>query len=112
MTTPNGLVVGYVRTGTDRQHFDLQLDALRKVGADPVFRDRVSGARAARPALDKALAELQPGDNLSVWKLDRLGRSLQHLISNANAPKERGVAFLSPTESIDTATHHGPLLFM
>ena len=106
-----GRVIGYARTSTTDQKLDLQLDALRAAGADPIFKDQVSGMRTKRPGLDKALAALKAGDTLAVWKLDRLGRSLPHLVNEVAGLKERGVGFRSLTESIDTGTPHGRLLF-
>ena len=106
-----GRVIGYARTSTTDQKLDLQLDALRAVGADPIFKDQVSGMRTKRPGLDKALAALKAGDTLCVWTLDRLGRSLPHLVAEVAGLKERGVGFKSLTESIDTGTAHGRLLF-
>ena len=92
-------------------HLDLQLEALRAAGADPIFSDQVSGMRTKRPGLGKALAALKAGDTLAVWKLDRLCRSLPHLVAEVAGLKERGFGFKSLTESIDTGTPHGRLLF-
>jgi DNA invertase Pin-like site-specific DNA recombinase len=103
--------IGYARVSTDDQTLDLQLDALSKAGCDRIFRDTVSGAKAERPGLRAALDHLRVGDTLVVWRLDRLGRSLQHLIETLTALHERGVGFRSLTESIDTTTSSGKLIF-
>lgn len=109
------MLVGYMRVSTDndRQSTDLQRDALLAVGIDArhLFQDRASGARDDRPGLAKALEFLQPGDVLVVWKLDRLGRSLPHLLDIVNSLKERSVGFRSLTESMDTTTPSGEFLF-
>src|SRR5579859_4324743 len=103
--------VGYARVSTGEQTLNLQLDALSAAGCDRVFQDTASGAKAERPGLGKALDFLRPGDTLVVWRLDRLGRSLQHLIQTLIALDERGVGFKSLTESIDTTTPGGKLIF-
>jgi DNA invertase Pin-like site-specific DNA recombinase len=109
------MLVGYMRVSTDgdRQVMDLQRDALLAAGVDErhLFDDRASGNRGDRPGLVKALAFVRPGDCLVVWKLDRLGRSLPHLLNTVTALKECGVAFRSLTEQIDTTTPQGELLF-
>ena len=109
------MLIGYMRVSSeaDRQNTDLQRDALLNVGVDSrhLFEDRASGARDDRPGLIKALAFLKPGDVLVVWKLDRLGRSLTHLIEIINGLKSKGVAFRSLTEGMDTSTASGELLF-
>lgn len=109
------MLVGYMRVSTegDRQVMDLQRDALLAAGVDErhVFEDRASGSRDDRAGLTKALAFLKPGDCLVVWKLDRLGRSLPHLLATVNSLKERGVAFRSLTEQMDTTTPQGEFLF-
>ena len=109
------MLVGYMRVSTDgdRQVLDLQRDALLAAGVDArhLFEDRVSGSRDARDGLSKALAFLQPGDCLVVWKLDRLGRSLPHLLTAVNDLKARGVGFMSLTERMDTTTPQGEFLF-
>jgi DNA invertase Pin-like site-specific DNA recombinase len=89
----------------------LQLDALPKAGCDRVFQDKASGAKADRPGLTAALSFVREGDILTVWKLDRLGRSLPHLIETVNALEARGVSFRSLTEAIDTTTPGGRLIF-
>lgn len=107
--------IGYMRVSTDseRQTTNLQKDALLKSGVDPrhIFEDKISGAKDKRIGLEKALEFLQPGDCLVVWKLDRLGRSLSHLLSIIKDLHKRGVAFKSLTEQMDTTTSHGELLF-
>lgn len=109
------MFVGYVRVSseTDRQNSDLQRDALLAAGVDSrhLFEDRASGARADRPGLAQALAFVRPGDVLVVWKLDRLGRSLTHLIDIVNTLKANQVAFRSLTEGMDTTTASGELFF-
>ncbi len=104
-------LVGYARVSTDDQTTRLQLDALKVAGCDPVFEESESGARRSRPQLDRALAELRPGDTLVVWKLDRLGRSLRDLLDVAEALRERDVALRSLTEHIDTSTAAGKMLY-
>ena len=97
-------------TDGDRQVMDLQRDALLAAGRH-LFEDRASGSRDNRAGLAKALAFLRPGDCLVVWKLDRLGRSLPHLLTTVTDLKARGVAFRSLTEQMDTTTPHGEFLF-
>ena len=102
------MLIGYMRVSTDgdRQVLDLQRDALLAAGVDErhLFEDRVSGSRDDRTGLAKALAFLKPGDCLVVWKLDRLGRSLSHLLATVNELKDRGIAFRSLSEQLDTTT--------
>ena len=109
------MLVGYMRVSTDgdRQVLDLQRDALLAAGVDErhLFEDRASGSRGDRAGLGKALAFIRAGDCLVVWKLDRLGRSLPHLLTTVTDLKERGVAFRSLTEQMDTTTPQGELLF-
>ena len=109
------MLVGYMRVSSadDRQSVDLQRDALVAAGVDErqLFVDRASGARDDRPGLKACLAYLRPGDSLVVWKLDRLGRSLPHLLAIMAELKARGIAFRSLTEQMDTTTPQGELLF-
>lgn len=105
------MLIGYARVSTQDQNLDLQLDALDKAGCERVFSDQASGTKAERPGLEEALAFARPGDTLVVWKLDRLGRSLRHLIDTIGALSERGVGFKSLQESIDTTTSGGKLIF-
>ena len=103
--------IGYARVSTTDQDLALQLDALAKAGCARVFEDRASGATTDRPGLAAALGFVREGDILTVWKLDRLGRSLPHLIETVNAMEARGVSFRSLTEAIDTTTPGGKLVF-
>ena len=109
------MLVGYMRVSTDgnRQVLDLRRDALIAAGVDEryLFEGRVSSSRTDRTGLAKALAFPKPGDCLVVWKLDRLGRSLPHLLVTVTGLKERGIAFRSLTEQMDTTTPQGELLF-
>lgn len=109
------MLVGYMRVSSDsdRQTTDLQRDALLVAGVDErhLFEDRASGAEDDRPGLISALAFVRPGDVLIVWKLDRLGRSLSHLLTIINSLLERKVGFRSLTEGMDTTTASGELLF-
>jgi DNA invertase Pin-like site-specific DNA recombinase len=104
-------LLGYARVSTCDQHPDLQVDALKAVGCYRVFVDTASGALAARPALDQVLDQLRPGDTLVVWKLDRLGRSLRHLVDTIATLADRGVGFRSLQEQVDTTTPGGKLVF-
>jgi DNA invertase Pin-like site-specific DNA recombinase len=109
------MLVGYVRVSStdDRQSTDLQRDALLSAGVDQrnIYEDRASGSRDDRPSLKTSLGYLCRGDVLIVWKLDRLGRSLPHLIEIINHLQGRGIGFKSVTEAIDTTTAMGELLF-
>ena len=109
------MLIGYMRVSSadDRQSTDLQRDALMAAGVDErhLHQDRASGARDDRPRLKACLAELQARDTLVVWKLDRLGRSLPHLLFIVGDLRERGVAFCSLTEHMDTTSPQGELLF-
>jgi DNA invertase Pin-like site-specific DNA recombinase len=104
--------IGYARVSTAEQCLDLRLAALRSAGCDRVEQDHgISGGTMSHPGLDAALEALQPGDTLSVWRLDRLGRSLPQLTETVAALKARGVQFRSLTENIDTSTASGELIF-
>jgi len=106
-----GELLGYARVSTTVQDPALQHDALRAAGCRWVWTDTASGSRADRPQLVEVMAALRPGDTLCVWRLDRLGRSLPHLIETVRGLEERGVGFRSLQESIDTTTPGGRLVF-
>jgi DNA invertase Pin-like site-specific DNA recombinase len=103
--------IGYARVSTKDQSLDLQVDALRRAGCGKVYPEIVSGAKAERPVLDALLADLRSGDVLVIWKLDRLGRSLRHLVELASALLEKGVGLKSLNDPIDTTTSSGRLTF-
>ncbi len=103
--------VGYARVSTLDQNPALQQDALASAGCAKVFEDRASGAKSDRVGLKAAIDYMRDGDVLVVWKLDRLGRSLSHLIETVTALEKRGVGFRSITEAIDTTTPGGRLVF-
>src|SRR5487761_1641484 len=109
------MLVGYMRTSSadERQSVDLQRDALIVAGVDErhLYQDKASGARDDRPGLKACLEFLHAGDVLVVWKIDRLGRSLSHLIRIVEEIKTKGIAFRSLTEQMDTTTPHGEFLF-
>ena len=105
--------IGYCRTSSTRQHLDLQLAALAAAGvaeAD-IYTEQVSGASKDRPVLETCLANLEPGDCLVVWRLDRLGRSLPHLLAITANLGERGIGFESIHDRIDTTNATGKLIF-
>jgi DNA invertase Pin-like site-specific DNA recombinase len=103
------MLIGYARVSTADQKLDLQNDALTKAGCERIFTDTASGANAARTGLEQALAFVRQGDTIVVWKLDRLGRSLRHLVETLADLRGRGVGFRSLQESIDTTTSGGNL---
>jgi DNA invertase Pin-like site-specific DNA recombinase len=105
------MLVGYARVSTADQSLDLQRDALRTAGVDRVFTDQASGRKDDRPGLAAALARLQAGDVLVVWKLDRLGRSLKHLVETVSALEQRGVGLRVLSGGIDTTSAAGRLVF-
>jgi DNA invertase Pin-like site-specific DNA recombinase len=105
------MLIGYARVSTADQTLALQQDALNKSGCDQIYTDTASGTAAERTGLEQALSHLRKGDTLVVWRLDRLGRSLRHLIETVTALDERGIGFRSITENIDTTTSGGKLVF-
>jgi DNA invertase Pin-like site-specific DNA recombinase len=105
------MLLGYARVSTDGQDHTLQIDALRQVGCEKVFIETASGTRTDRPELGKVLEQARQGDVLVVWRLDRLARSLRHLIDIADDLNRRGIALKSITESIDTTTPSGRFMF-
>src|SRR5947209_9332884 len=105
------MLIGYARVSTEDQNLDLQRDALRKAGCKKIFEEKESGrAGTKRPAFEAALAYLRPEDQLVVWKMDRLGRSLQEMLNTAHDLQERGVKLRSLTENADTETPNGKLM--
>jgi DNA invertase Pin-like site-specific DNA recombinase len=102
--------IGYCRVSTDSQTHDLQVDALRSAGCERVFSDAASGSRTDRPGLASALEFVRAGDVLCVWRLDRLARSLKHLLEVVEILESRGVGLCSLTESIDTSSPGGRLI--
>jgi len=105
------MLVGYARVSTQDQNLDLQIDALTQAGCQKLFDDKISGSRAERPGLAKALEMLREGDTLVVWKLDRLGRSVKNLVDLVGALHKQGVQFKSLTDAIDTGTPSGRFFF-
>jgi DNA invertase Pin-like site-specific DNA recombinase len=103
--------VGYARVSTGDQTTDLQTDAMRVAGCERIYEETASGAQRDRPELMRALEHLRAGDVLVVWKLDRLARSLRHLIDTAEELQKRGIGFVSITEGIDTTSAGGKLVF-
>lgn len=103
--------IGYARVSTTEQSFDLQIDALKKLGCEKIHREVASGARSKRPVLLELLQHLRPGDVLAIWKLDRLGRSLKHLVELVEELMDRGVGLQSINDPVDTTTPHGRLVF-
>ncbi|WEA05643.1 recombinase family protein [Pantoea dispersa] len=105
------MLIGYIRVSTNDQNTDLQRIALKSADCELIFEDRISGKTRDRPGLKKALRTLRAGDTLIVWKLDRLGRSMRHLVTLTEELRERGVNFRSLTDSIDTSTPMGRFFF-
>lgn len=107
------MLIGYARVSTDDQTLDLQLDALKHAGCpeDKTYTDKISAGKADRPGLKQALDQLREGDTLVVWRLDRLGRSLQELIGLVASLHAKGADFKSLTENMDTTTSTGKLVF-
>jgi DNA invertase Pin-like site-specific DNA recombinase len=105
------MLIGYARVSTHDQTLLLQQDALQKAECTKIFTDTASGAKTERKGLDEALTYVRKGDTLVVWRLDRLGRSLPHLITTMTDLEERVIGFKSLTENIDTTTSGGKLIF-
>lgn len=103
--------IGYARVSTLEQDPALQHDALNKAGCEKIFTDCITGSTDSRPEFDKLVEQLRVGDTLVVWKLDRLGRSIKHLIELTGHFEQLGVGFVSLSEAIDTTTPAGRLLF-
>ena len=105
------MLIGYARVSTNEQNLDLQRDALGKAGCERIYVEQASGSKSSRPELGKIIEMLREGDTLVVWRLDRLGRSLKHLIELVTELEESGIGFRSLTESMDTTTNNGKLIF-
>jgi DNA invertase Pin-like site-specific DNA recombinase len=105
------MLIGYARVSTDDQDLSLQCDALRQAACQRIYEDKLSGVQAARPGLEKLMEVLRPGDELVVWRLDRLGRSLKDLIALVEVLEGRGVGLVSLHESISTTSSSGKLVF-
>jgi DNA invertase Pin-like site-specific DNA recombinase len=105
------MLIGYARVSTGEQNLNLQTDALKQAGCEDVYTDEMSGSKAERPGLQKALGFLRSGDTLVVWRLDRLGRSLKDLVQKVEELQKRGIGFRSLQESIDTTSSVGKFQF-
>jgi DNA invertase Pin-like site-specific DNA recombinase len=105
------MLIGYARVSTQDQNLELWIEALQKAGCQKILEDKVSGSRAERPGLSKALETVREGDTLVVWKLDRLGRSVKNLVDLVGELQKQGVQFKSLTDSIDTGTASGRFFF-
>lgn len=111
MSSATAYRLGYARVSTLQQDESLQRDALQAAGCQRIYVDKASGKLESRPELDELLAHVRPGDTVVVWRLDRLGRSLRHLLETVSGLEQRGVGFVSLTEAIDTSTPGGRLVF-
>ena len=105
------MLIGYARVSTADQTLNLQLDAFKNIGCTKIYTDTESGAKQERKGLDEAISYARGGDTLVVWRLDRLGRSLKHLIETVTTLQTRNIGFRSITEQIDTTTSGGKLIF-
>ena len=105
------MLIGYARISTHEQNLNLQRDALEKAGCERIYVEQVSGSKSSRPELKKTMEMLREGDTLVVWRLDRLGRSLKHLIELITELEKGRIGFRSLTESMDTTTNNGKLVF-
>jgi DNA invertase Pin-like site-specific DNA recombinase len=105
------MLIGYARVSTHDQNLDLQKDALEEAGCEKIHVEKASGKSSNRPELEKVMNYLRKGDTLVVWRLDRLGRSMKHLIELVTQMEERGIGFRSLTEAMDTTTSGGKLIF-
>ncbi len=104
--------IGYARVSTTDQDLSLQINDLKAAGCEPIFTDKASGAKSQRPGLDDCLKTLRKGDTLIVWRLDRLGRSMQHLVTVVTDLKAKGIGFRSLRDgAIDTTSASGELIF-
>jgi DNA invertase Pin-like site-specific DNA recombinase len=105
------MLIGYARVSTQDQTLDLQTDALKRADCEKIFTDTTSGAKSERPGLQEAMNHLRAGDTLVVWRLDRLGRTLKHLIATITDLSDKGIGFKSLQENMDTTTSGGKLIF-
>lgn len=105
------MLIGYARVSTADQYLSMQEDALKGAGCEDFYTDVVSGVKTARPGLHSAISHLRKADTLVVWRLDRLGRSLPHLIQTVKELSEKEIGFKSLQENIDTTTSGGQLIF-
>jgi DNA invertase Pin-like site-specific DNA recombinase len=105
------VLIGYARISTSDQKLEPQIDALKKIGCEKIFSDIASGAKTARPGLEEAVNFCREKDTLVVWKLDRMGRSMSHLIETVTRLESMGIGFRSITENIDTTSAGGRLIF-
>lgn len=101
--------IGYARVSTKDQNLDLQIEALQKAGCEKIFEEKISGSTKNRPELDKMIEQFRSGDELYVWRLDRLGRSLKHIIDLVLALSEKGIIIKGLTDGVDTSTINGRL---
>jgi DNA invertase Pin-like site-specific DNA recombinase len=102
-------LIGYIRVSNAEQNTDLQWDALKAANCHIIYQDKVSGTRWSRKGLNEALAQVRPGDKLAIWRIDRLGRSIGHILSVITELNERGAGVLSLSESCDTSTENGEM---
>ena len=105
------MIYGYARVSTNHQDTELQLTALKSAGCEKTFEEHASGRKSNRPVLKRLIATMQPGDELVVWKLDRLGRSMRNLVLLVDELRQRGIHFKSLTDSIDTSSPMGRFIF-
>jgi len=105
------MLIGYARVSTQDQTLDLPTDALKQAGCEKLFTDSISGTKSERPGLQDAMNHLRAGDTLVVWRLDRLGRTLKHLIATITDLSDNGIGFKSLQENMDTTTSGGKLIF-
>ena len=103
--------IGYARVSTREQNLDMQVIALENAGCEKIYEEIVSGVKADRPVLNNLLKQLRPGDTLVVWKLDRLGRSLKHLVDLVQVLIQNNIDLCSLNDPIDTTTSQGRLIF-
>src|SRR5687767_6172591 len=105
------MLIGYARVSTNDQNMDMQIDALKAAGCSKIFEEFVSGSKRERPVLNQLLEQLRTGDTIVVWKLDRLGRSLSHLVELVKNLLEKDIALKSLNDPIDTTNSQGRFVF-